>query len=63
MDPEIKKKIDDVHKEIYGNGNSANSMITRIAKMESSIKIITAISISQFFVLAGVAVKMFMGAV
>ncbi len=39
MDVEVKKKIDDVHKEIYGNGNSSNSMVTRIAKMESTIKI------------------------
>ncbi|MCD4818653.1 MAG: hypothetical protein K8S23_08165 [Candidatus Cloacimonetes bacterium] len=61
MDSEVKKKIDDVNKEIYGNGSSKNSMVTRIAKMESIIKILTTVSISQFFVLIGVALKMFIG--
>jgi len=61
MDPEIKKKICDVHKEIYGNGSSANSMISRIAKLETVIKVLTSVSISQFFLLISVAMKVFMG--
>jgi cell division GTPase FtsZ len=60
-DSEIKKKINDMHKELYGNGSSANSLVTRVATMESSIKILTTLTVSQFFVLIGVAVKMFMG--
>ena len=58
-DPEIKKKIDDLHKEVYGNGTSAYSMVTRIAQLESYVKILTSISVSQFFLLIGVAIKMF----
>lgn len=61
MDIEVKKKIDDVHKEIYGNGNSSNSMVTRIAKMESTIKILMSISVSQFVLLLSISLRMFMG--
>jgi len=61
MESEIIKKIDDVHKEIYGNGNSKNSMVTRIAKMESTIKILASVTVSQFFLLIGIAFKIFTG--
>ncbi len=60
MDIDVKKKIDDVHKEIYGNGNSSNSMVTRIAKMESTIKILMSVSLSQFILLITISLKMFM---
>ncbi len=61
-DPEIRKKINDLHKEVYGNGNSSNSMVTRIARLETNVKMLTSISVSQFFLLIGVAIKMFLGA-
>ncbi len=59
MDIDVKKKIDDVHKEIYGNGNSSNSIVTRIARMESTIKILMSVSLSQFVLLITISLKMF----
>jgi archaellum component FlaC len=61
MDREIEKKICDVHKEIYGNGDSAKSMVSRIVKLETTIKVLTSISVSQFLLLVGIAMKMFFG--
>jgi len=61
MDREIEKKICDVHKEIYGNGDSAKSMVSRIVKLETTIKVVTSISVSQFLLLVGIAMKMFFG--
>ena len=61
-DPEIRKKISDVHKEVYGNGDSSRSMVTRIARLETNIKLLTSLTVSQFFLLVGVAVKTFLGA-
>jgi len=61
MEPEVKKKIDDVHKEIYGNGSSKNSLITRIATLESSMRILATFTVSQFFLLIGIAFKIFTG--
>lgn len=61
MDKEIEKKICDVHKEIYGNGESSKSMVSRIAKLETIIKVLTSISISQFFLLVSIAMKVFIG--
>lgn len=55
----LKDKIDSVHEEIYGNGNSNNSLVTRMARVETNMKILLAVSTSQFFMLIGVAVKMF----
>jgi len=57
--PEIKDKIDSLHEEIYGNGNSNNSLITRMARVETNMKLLLGVSISQFFMLMGVAIKMF----
>jgi hypothetical protein len=57
--PEIKEKIDSVHEEIYGNGNSNNSLVTRMARVETNMKILLGVSTSQFFMLIGVAIKMF----
>lgn len=59
-DSEVKKKINDLHKEVYGNGSSTHSMVTRIAQLETNVKILTSITVSQFFLLIGVAVKMFL---
>jgi len=61
MEKEIESKICDVHKEIYGNGDSSKSMVSRIAKLETIIKVLTSISISQFFLLISIAMKVFMG--
>ncbi len=59
--PEIKEKIDSVHEEIYGNGDSNKSLITRMAKVETNMKLLLTVSTSQFFMLMGVAIKMFWG--
>jgi archaellum component FlaC len=61
MEKEIESKICDVHKEIYGNGDSSKSMVSRIAKLETTIKVLTSLSISQFFILISIAMKVFMG--
>ncbi|MDP3115177.1 MAG: hypothetical protein Q8M98_10465 [Candidatus Cloacimonadaceae bacterium] len=57
--PEIRDKIDSVHEEIYGNGNSNNSLVTRMARVETNMKLLLVVSSSQFFMLIGVAIKMF----
>ena len=57
--PEIREKIDAVHEEIYGNGSSEKSLVTRIARLESNVKLLIAVSTSQFFMLAGMALKLF----
>ena len=57
--PEIKDKVDSLHEEIYGNGNSNNSLVTRMARVETNMKLLLGVSISQFFMLIGVAIKMF----
>jgi len=59
--PEVKEKIDSLHEEIYGNGNSSKSLITRMAKVETNMKLLLTVSTSQFFLLLGVAIKMFFG--
>ena len=46
--PEIKQKIDSLHSEIYGNGNSSKSLITRMAKVETNMKLLLTVSTSQF---------------
>ena len=59
--PEIKEKIDAVHEEIYGNGDSNKSLVTRMARVETNMKILLSVSTSQFFLLLGIALKMFFG--
>lgn len=59
--PEIKQRIDSVHEEIYGNGNSNNSLVTRMARVETFVLLLLGVSTSQFFMLMGVAIKMFWG--
>jgi len=59
--PEIKQKIDSLHSEIYGNGNSSKSLITRMARVETNMKLLLTVSTTQFFMLMGVAIKMFWG--
>ncbi|MDD3524592.1 MAG: hypothetical protein PHQ41_07860 [Candidatus Cloacimonetes bacterium] len=59
--PEIKEKIDSVHEEIYGNGDSSKSLVTRMARVETNMKILLSVSTSQFFLLLGIALKMFFG--
>jgi hypothetical protein len=56
--PEIKQRIDSVHEEIYGNGNSNNSLVTRMARVETNMKLLLGVSTTQFFMLAGIAIKM-----
>jgi hypothetical protein len=53
------KKIDNLQTEIYGNGNSNNSLVTRMARVETNMKILLGVSTSQFFMLIGVAIKIF----
>jgi hypothetical protein len=57
--PEIKDKVDSLHQEIYGNGDSNKSLVTRLARVETNMKLLLGVSISQFFMLMGVAIKMF----
>lgn len=57
--PEIKDKINSVHEEIYGNGDSSKSLVTRMARVETNMKILLGVSTTQFFMLVGVAIKMF----
>ncbi|MDP3115456.1 MAG: hypothetical protein Q8M98_11910, partial [Candidatus Cloacimonadaceae bacterium] len=57
--PEIKDKLNSVHEELYGNGNSNNSHVTRRARVETNMKILLGVSTTQFFMLVGVAIKMF----
>ncbi|MDP3113734.1 MAG: hypothetical protein Q8M98_03060, partial [Candidatus Cloacimonadaceae bacterium] len=57
--PEIKDKLNSVHEELYGNGNSNNSLVTRMARVETNMKILLGVSTTQFFMLVGVAIKMF----
>ncbi len=59
--PEVKEKIDSLHEEIYGNGDSNKSLVTRMAKVETNMKILLSVSTSQFFLLLGIALKMFFG--
>jgi len=59
--PEIKEKISSLHEEIYGNGDSNKSLVTRMAKVETNMKILLSVSTSQFFLLLGIAIKMFFG--
>jgi hypothetical protein len=56
--PEIKDKIDSVHVEIYGNGDSNKSLVTRMARVETNMKLLLGVSTTQFFMLAGIAIKM-----
>lgn len=55
------QRIDSVHEEIYGNGNSNNSLVTRMARVETNMKLLLGVSTTQFFMLIGVAIKMFFG--
>ncbi|MFA6911158.1 MAG: hypothetical protein WCQ59_08550 [Candidatus Cloacimonadaceae bacterium] len=55
------KKIDNLQTEIYGNGNSNNSLVTRMARVETNMKLLLGVSTTQFFMLIGVAIKMFFG--
>jgi hypothetical protein len=55
----LRDMIDSVHEEIYGNGNSNNSLVTRMARVETNMKILLGVSTSQFFMLIGVAIKIF----
>lgn len=57
--PEIKDKVESMHQEIYGNGDSNKSLVTRLARVETNMKLLLGVSISQFFMLMGVAIKMF----
>lgn len=57
----LKEKIDSVHEEIYGNGNSNNSLVTRMARVETNMKLLLTVSITQFFMLMGIAIEMFFG--
>ena len=59
--PEIKEKIDSVHEEIYGNGDSSKSLLTRMARVETNMKILLTVSTSQFLLLLGIALEMFFG--
>ncbi len=59
--PEIKEKIDSVHEEIYGNGDSSKSLVTRMARVETNLKILLTVSTSQFLLLLGIALEMFFG--
>ena len=59
--PEIKEKIDNVHEEIYGNGDSNKSLVTRMARVETNMKILLTVSTSQFLLLLGIALEMFFG--
>jgi hypothetical protein len=53
----LRDMIDSVHEEIYGNSN--NSLVTRMARVETNMKILLGVSTSQFFMLIGVAIKIF----
>ena len=57
--PDVMKKIDNLQTEIYGNGNSNNSLVTRMARVETNMKLLLGVSTTQFFMLIGVAIKMF----
>jgi len=57
--PEIKDKVESMHQEFYGNGDSNKSLVTRLARVETNMKLLLGVSISQFFMLMGVAIKMF----
>ena len=57
----LKEKIDSVHEEIYGNGDSNKSLVTRMARVETNMKLLLTVSTTQFFMLMGVAIKMFWG--
>ncbi len=59
--PEIKEKIDSVHEELYGNGDSSKSLLTRMARVETNMKILLTVSTSQFLLLLGIALEMFFG--
>ena len=59
--PEIKEKIDSVHEELYGNGDSSKSLVTRMARVETNMKILLTVSTSQFLLLLGIALEMFFG--
>ena len=59
--PEIKEKIDSVHEELYGNGDSSKSLLTRMARVETNMKILSTVSTSQFLLLLGIALEMFFG--
>ena len=59
--PDVKQKIDNLQTEIYGNGNSNNSLVTRMARVETNMKLLLTVSTTQFFLLLGVAIKMFFG--
>ena len=57
----LKEKIDSVHEELYGNGDSSKSLVTRMARVETNMKILLTVSTYQFFMPIGVAIKMFYG--
>ena len=59
--PEIKEKIDSVHEELYGNGDSSKSLLTRMARVETNMKILLTVTTSQFLLLLGIALEMFFG--
>ncbi|HNV66903.1 MAG TPA: hypothetical protein PKN60_07255 [Bacteroidales bacterium] len=57
----LKEKIDSVHEELYGNGDSSKSLVTRMARVETNMKILLTVSTSQFLLLLGIALEMFFG--
>jgi hypothetical protein len=61
LDSGVLKKIDNLQTEIYGNGNSNNSLVTRMARVDTNMKLLLTVSTTQFFMLMGVAIKMFWG--
>ncbi len=47
---------------IIDQGKKIGKTFYRIARLETNIKLLTSLTVSQFFLLVGVAVKTFLGA-
>ena len=62
MESDIKKKIDDVHRDIYGNGTHSVFRYNTPVPLPAGAARLTTITVSQFFLLIGVALKTFLGA-
>ena len=54
-----KKKMDNLHKVVNGNGNPLTGLVSRFVKMESDLKTNNKLTWAILFILIGTIVKSF----
>lgn len=56
-----EEKVNGLHKELYGNGDSAKSVCSRLTRVETLMKILLVLSTAQITGLTGLAYKIIVG--